>query len=255
MMNQNKLPAILIENLRVSYNSTPVLIGIDLHIDSGLLVGILGPNGAGKSTLFKAIMGLVPIDRGRILVDGDSIDNKRSSIAYVPQKESIDWDYPITVEEVALIGRYPHLGLIRRPGKADMRIVQKGLQAVGIEHLAKRQIGQLSGGQQQRVFLARALVQEADILLLDEPFVGVDAATEETVLSLVKKLKEEGRTIVIVSHDLGKASENFDRLALINQRLVAYGPVGEVFVPELLNQAYGGRLTMLSVADQMMVVN
>jgi manganese/zinc/iron transport system ATP- binding protein len=254
-LKQSQVEALLVENLRVSYNSTPVLIGIDLHIDPGLVVGILGPNGAGKSTLFKAIMGLVPIDRGRILIHGGSIEGKRSSIAYVPQKESIDWDYPITVEEVALMGRYPHLGLIRRPGKADKRIVQRELGAVGIEHLAKRQIGQLSGGQQQRVFLARALVQDAAILLLDEPFVGVDAATEETVLSLVKRLKEDGRTIVIVSHDLGKASQNFDRLALINQRLVAYGPVEQVFMPELLNQAYGGRLTMLSVADQMMVLN
>lgn len=254
-MNDDQTTAILIESVRVSYNTTPVLIGIDLRIDPGLAVGILGPNGAGKSTLFKAILGLVPVDRGRISIHGEAIDRRRAWIAYVPQKESIDWDYPITVGEVALMGRYPHLRLARRPGSKDRQIAQKALESVGIEHLADRQIGQLSGGQQQRVFLARALAQEAPILLLDEPFAGVDASTEETVMELIKQLKEEGRTVVVVSHDLGKASQNFDRLALINQRLVAYGPVEQVFIPELLNQAYGGRLTMLSAADQMMVVN
>lgn len=254
-MTENQTPAILIENLRVSYNSTPALIGIDLRIDIGLAVGILGPNGAGKSTLLKAIMGLIPADRGRILIHGQSIEKQRPWIAYIPQKESIDWDYPITVEEVALMGRYPHLGLARRPGKDDWQITQQAMDSVGIRHLAKRQIGQLSGGQQQRVFLARALAQQAKILLLDEPFVGVDAATEDTIMDLIKRLKAEGRAVMVVSHDLGKASQNFDRLALINQRLVAYGPVEQVFIPELLNQAFGGRLTMLSAADQLMMVN
>jgi ABC-type Mn2+/Zn2+ transport system ATPase subunit len=254
-MKENQEPAILVDNLRVSYNSTPALIGIDLRIEAGLAVGILGPNGAGKSTLFKAILGLVPVDRGRILIHGGPIEQRRSWVAYVPQKESIDWDYPITVEEVALMGRYPHLRLARRPNQSDRQKAQQALELVGIDTLAKRQIGQLSGGQQQRVFLARALTQEAPVLLLDEPFVGVDAATEEKVLDLIEKLKNEGRTVVVVSHDLGKASQNFDRLALINQRLVAYGPIDQVFIPSLLSKAYGGRLTMLSAAEQLMVVN
>jgi len=245
-----EVPAIEVRNLTVSYRSRPAIRNVTVQIDPGLLVGLVGPNGAGKSTLLKAVVGLVLPDSGTVRIFGQPIEAVRPQVAYVPQRSEVDWDYPIVVEEVVLMGRYPHLGLLRRPGPEDRQIVRAALRQVGMEAFADRQIGQLSGGQQQRVFLARALAQEASILLLDEPFVGVDAATEETIYALLRRMREEGRTVVVATHDLSRAQTSFDRLLLLNQVLVAYGPPKEVFTPALLQRTYGGRLTLLAVADQ-----
>jgi manganese/zinc/iron transport system ATP- binding protein len=245
-----EVPAIEVRNLTVSYRNRPAIRNVTVRIDPGLLVGLVGPNGAGKSTLLKAVVGLVFPDSGTVRIFGQSVDAVRPQVAYVPQRSEVDWDYPIVVEEVVLMGRYPHLGLLRRPGPEDRRIARAALRQVGMEAFADRQIGQLSGGQQQRVFLARALAQEASILLLDEPFVGVDAATEETIYALLRRMREEGRTVVVATHDLSRAQTSFDRLLLLNQVLVAYGPPEEVFTPALLQRTYGGRLTLLEVADQ-----
>jgi manganese/zinc/iron transport system ATP- binding protein len=247
--------AIKTENVTVSYDTKPVLIGVSLKITTGIVVGIIGPNGAGKTTLLKAIMGLVKLDRGEVLIFGTEIGKQRRHVAYVPQRSEIDWDYPIIVRDVVMMGRYPHIGLFRHPEKRDYEIVAECLEKVGMSAFSTRQIGELSGGQQQRVFLARALAQEAQILLLDEPFVGVDATTENTIYSLMHELKQEGKTILVVNHDLATASKYYDYLILLNQRLVAYGPTPEVFTPELLSKTYGGRLTMLeTVGTQRMVV-
>jgi manganese/zinc/iron transport system ATP- binding protein len=246
--------AISLENVTVSYDTKPAIIGITLDIPPGQVVGIVGPNGAGKTTLLKAIMKLLPLDRGRILIFGNPVEKSRRLMAYVPQKELVDWDYPIVVSDVVMMGRYPHIGWIRRPRKVDYEVVDRCLKQVEMSDYKDRQIGELSGGQQQRVFLARALAQEAQILLLDEPFVGVDAATEQAIFSLMRELKSEGKTVLVVNHDLGNAINYYDSLILINQRLVAYGPAREVFTPELLRKTYGGRLAILESLGQRMVV-
>lgn len=247
------MTAIDLKNVTVSYDKRPVLRGVSLSIESGQLVGLIGPNGSGKTTLLKAIMGLVPLDNGRVFLYDKTLDVNRRLMAYIPQKESVDWDYPVVVSDVVMMGRYGHLGWIRRPGKRDYEIAVKALEQVEMSPYADRQIGQLSGGQQQRVFLARALAQEAQILLLDEPFAGVDAATERAIFSLMTKLKDEGKTLLVVNHDLSNNNiKNFNSLILLNQRLVAYGPTAQVFTPELLRKAYGGRLTMLQQVESFM---
>lgn len=242
-----------LKNVTVSYDKRPVLRGVSLSIEPGQVVGLLGPNGSGKTTLLKAIMGLALLDNGRIFIYDKPLDANRKLIAYIPQKESVDWDYPVVVSDVVMMGRYGHLGWIRRPSRRDHEIVAKALEQVEMSPYADRQIGHLSGGQQQRVFLARSLAQEAQILLLDEPFVGVDAATERAIFSLMTKLKDEGKTLLVVNHDLSNnVIKNFDSLILLNQRLVAYGTTAQVFTPELLRKAYGGRLTMLQQVEGFM---
>ena len=237
-------------DLTVAYDKKPVLYGIDVSIAPGQLVGIMGPNGAGKSTLIKAIMGLLEPAGGWIQIFGESNKSQRKRVAYVPQRREVDWDFPVTVMDVVLMGRYGHLGLFKRPGKRDRDIAMEALEKVNMIPYAGRQISNLSGGQQQRVFLARALAQESDLYLMDEPFVGVDAATESTIIDLLQDLRSQGKTILVVHHDLPTARQYFDSLILLNMRLVAYGPVEEVFQEELLQRAYGGRLTILSeVAD------
>ncbi|MDR5709128.1 MAG: metal ABC transporter ATP-binding protein [Armatimonadota bacterium] len=243
-------PAIEVRNLTVSYREQPAIRNVSFQIEPGLLVGLVGPNGAGKSTLLKALVGLVVPDTGSVRIFGQPVPQVRRLVAYVPQRSEVDWDYPIVVEEVVLMGRFVHLGLVRRAGPEDRRVAREALRQVGMERFAARQIGQLSGGQQQRVFLARALAQEAQVLLLDEPFVGVDAATEETIYALLRRLQQEGRTVVVATHDLSRAQTAFDRLLLLNQVLVAYGPPERVFTPALLQRTYGGRLTLLEVADR-----
>ncbi len=243
-------PALWVRNLTVSYQGRPAVRHVTFQVEAGLLVALIGPNGAGKSTLFKALVGLLTPDAGEVRIFGKPIAQVRRLVAYVPQRSEVDWDYPIVVEEVVLMGRFVHLGLIRRPGPEDRRIARQALQQVGMEAFADRQIGQLSGGQQQRVFLARALAQEARVLLLDEPFVGVDAATEEAIYTLLRRMREEGRTVVVATHDLSRAQTAFDRVMLLNQVVVAYGVPSRVLTPELLQRTYGGRLTLLEVADQ-----
>ncbi len=221
-----------VESLHVGYGKMSALWDISFQIPKGVIVGILGPNGAGKSTLFKAMM-------GQILPISGKIDLKDSKIAYVPQKESIDWDFPITAEEVVLMGRYGKLGLFGRINKADKEAAQQALSMVGMLPFAKRQISELSGGQQQRLFIARALVQNADIFLLDEPFAGVDMATEKAIIALLKEQRAAGKTIFVIHHDLSTVSEYFEWTLLLNTRLIACGPTKEVFHRENLQKAFG----------------
>ena len=233
-------------DLTVAYHKRPVLWGIDLEISAGQLVGIIGPNGAGKSTLIKAAMGLLPLNSGWVKVFGEPIKKNLKRVGYVPQRESVDWDFPVSVMDVVLMGRYGHLGLMRRPAKKDRDIARDCLEKVKMLPYANRQISNLSGGQQQRVFLARALAQESDIYFMDEPFAGVDAATETAIVAILHELKERGKTLLVVHHDLPTAKEYFDSLLLLNMRVVAFGPTEEVFKYDLLQSTYGGRLTILS---------
>jgi len=244
-------PIIEIKNLTVSYHRKPAIRSVNLELKERGVIGIIGPNGAGKSTLLKAILNLVPIEHGSVSVFGESIDKVRHRISYVPQKEVIDWDFPVTVYDVVMMGRYAHLGVIQRPRIRDREIVDSAIDKIGMSEYRNRQIGNLSGGQQQRVFLARALAQESDILLLDEPFVGVDAATEQAIIELMYILNKEGKMVIVVNHDLGKVQEYFQYLIMINQWLIAYGPTREVFKPDLLSRTYGGRLTILEKTEQL----
>ncbi len=239
-------PPLEIHDLTVAYHERPVLWGVDLVVPAGRLVGIVGPNGAGKSTLIKAAMGLLPAASGWVKVFGAPVRQNLRRIGYVPQRESVDWDFPVCVRDVVLMGRYGHVGLMRRPSAQDHAIAQRCMDEVGLLPFADRQIADLSGGQQQRVFLARALAQESDLYFMDEPFSGVDAATESAIIALLQQLKSRGKTILVVHHDLPTAREYFDTLLLLNMRVVAFGPAEEVFTYDLLQKTYGGRLTILS---------
>ena len=242
--------ALEIHDLTVAFDKKPVLWNIDLMIPQGKLVGIIGPNGAGKSTLIKAVMGIVSLSSGYVKVFDRDIDDVRSRISYVPQRESVDWDFPASVLDVVLMGRYARLGLFKRPRKADRDIAMDCLKKVGMEAFAHRQISQLSGGQQQRTFLARALAQQADIYFMDEPFAGVDAATEKTIINLLRSMTQHQKTVLVVHHDLHSVSQYFDWVIMLNTRLVAYGPTQSTFTQKNLHETYGGKLTILSdVAD------
>ncbi len=234
--------AIEIEDLTVAYQQQPVLWDVDVVIPSGQMTAIVGPNGAGKSTLLKAVLGIVRPAAGRIRVLGRPFRAQERRVAYVPQRADLDWDFPATVFDVALMGTYGRVGWLRRPGPAEHALARTALERVGMTNLADRPIGQLSGGQQQRVLLARALAQEADIYLLDEPFQGVDAPTEATLLEVLRWLKQQGKTIVVVHHDLSTVAEYFDWVVLLNVQCIACGPVGEAFTPDNLRRTYGGRM-------------
>jgi manganese/zinc/iron transport system ATP- binding protein len=234
-----------LHDMTVAYDRRPVLWNVDLTLHKPGLVAIVGPNGAGKSTLIKAVMGLVPMTSGLVTAWGRSVDEQRQRIGYVPQRESVDWDFPINVLETVLMGTYGELGWFRRPTSRHRQRALKCLERVGMRDFAQRQIGQLSGGQQQRVFLARALAQEADLYFMDEPMAGVDAATERIIFDLLKTLRDAGRTIVVVHHDLRTVPEYFDEVVLLNVRVVASGPVERTFTPEKLQATYGGRLSIL----------
>jgi len=248
MSTATAAPPIEIHDITVAYHTKPVLWNVDLDIPAGCLVGIVGPNGAGKSTLLKAILGLVPLSSGWVKLFGETGARPRKRIAYVPQRESVDWDFPARVIDVALMGRYGRLGWFRRPRREDRRIAHEALAKLGIADLADRQINRLSGGQQQRTFLSRALAQDADVYLMDEPFAGVDAPTEKAILALLRELRDAGRTVVCVHHDLQTVPEYFDRAVLLNLRLVAEGPVDEAFTPANLQNAFGGRQPILEHA-------
>ncbi len=234
-----------IKDLSVSYEKKRVLTNIFLEIESGHIYGLVGPNGAGKSTLVKAILGLIDINRGSILIKGKPIEESRPNIVYVPQKDDIDWQFPATVLDVVLQGRYPHKKIYQRLSKYDRQIARQSLESLGISHLAKRQIGELSGGQQQRVFLARALCQQAEIFLMDEPLVGVDVTTEERIIQLLQNLAEHGKTLIVVHHDLATVEAYFDRVIMLNQRLIAYGDTKFVFTEENINKTYSAQLPIL----------
>lgn len=240
--------ALEVQQLTVNYDKTPVLWDISLSIPSGNLVGIIGPNGAGKSTLIKAAMGIVTPISGKVEFFGEELRNQRSRVAYVPQRESVDWDFPITVRDLVLMGRYGRLGMLRWPRKADIEAAEHYLSLVDLGGFADRQISQLSGGQQQRAFLARALLQEADLYFMDEPFAGIDLASETVIIHLLRDLRDQGKTILLVHHDLNSVDKYFDWLVILNMRLIACGETKAVFTPSNLNQAYGKSYGILDQA-------
>jgi manganese/iron transport system ATP-binding protein/manganese/zinc/iron transport system ATP- binding protein len=240
------VPAIEVRNLTVSYGPTPALLDVSVRIPKGCLVGVIGPNGSGKSTLIKAILGFLRPDFGSVQIFGEPAEKAKGRVAYVPQRGSVDWSFPITVREVALMGRYGHIPWYRDARAVDRRIADEALAMVRMSEFAERQIGQLSGGQQQRVFMARAMAQGADVLLLDEPFAGVDAATEKSILDVLERTRSGGRTLLVVHHDLATAAEYFDSLILLKQRLFAFGPPEAVLHPELLDEVYEGKLRVFS---------
>ncbi|MEM9544735.1 MAG: zinc ABC transporter substrate-binding protein [Bacteroidota bacterium] len=235
-----------VRGVSVSYEKKRVLTNIFLKIEKGGLYGVVGPNGAGKSTLFKSILGLIDINSGEIRVMNSPIDEVRRKVSYVPQKDEVDWSFPATVMDVVLQGRYPYKELVENLNDEDYKIAQKALEELGIASLANRQIGQLSGGQQQRVFIARALCQDTDIIFLDEPFVGVDILTEEKIIQILKRLASEGKTLLVVHHDLSTVEDYFDKVILLNQRLIAYGETKDTFNQENMAKCYGPQLTILA---------
>lgn len=238
--------AIEVRDLTVAYHEKPVLWDLDLDVPKGLLMAVVGPNGAGKTTLIKSILGLVRSTAGRVLIQGKPYREQRHLVGYVPQRGSVDWDFPTSVLDVVTMGRYGRVGWIKRPGRSDRDAALQALEKVGMMDFSARQISQLSGGQQQRVFLARALVQDASVYFMDEPFQGVDATTERAIIALLKELREAGKTVVVVHHDLQTVSEYFDWVTLLNVRCIASGPVEEVFNEANLRLAYGGRVAFLS---------
>lgn len=239
-------PAIEVTDLTVAYGDKPVLWDMDFAVPRGVLLAIVGPNGAGKTTLLRSVLGLMKPAAGSIKVFGKNYATQKHSVAYVPQRGTVDWDFPTTVLDVVMMGRYGHLGWVKRPGTKEEELAYQALEKVGMRDFADRQISQLSGGQQQRVFLARALIQDAQLYLMDEPFVGVDASTEKAIVAILKELRKSGKTVVVVHHDIQTLKEYFDWALLVNVRRIALGPVGKVITTENLRKAYGGRAAFLS---------
>ncbi len=237
--------AIEVNDLTVAYHSKPVLWDVDIEVPEGVLMAIVGPNGAGKSTLIKAILGLIPKASGDVKIYGKPYAQTRHLVGYVPQRGSVDWDFPTSVLDVVMMGLYHQLGWIRRPGRRERELAMEALEHVGIADLAHRQISQLSGGQQQRTFLARALVQDAQIYFMDEPFAAVDAVTEKAIVALLQELRSRQKTVIVVHHDLQTVEEYFDWVTLLNVEVTASGATHEVFTEENLRRTYGGRIHML----------
>lgn len=242
--------ALLVKGLTVSYGTKPAVFSVDAAVPRAAMTAIIGPNGAGKSTFLKAVLGIVPRISGTVSVSGQPLETMRRSIAYVPQRASVDWDFPTRVRDVVTMGQFRQLGLLGRLRQSHRQKTAECLERVGMSAFADRQIGQLSGGQQQRVFLARALAQNADLYLLDEPFAGVDAATEKAIIDVLKGLKAEGKTVVCVHHDLATVSDYFDHVLLLNVRKIAEGPVATTFTGPALQDTYGGRLATAHI-DQL----
>ncbi len=237
--------AIAVYDLTVAYREKPVLWDIDLEVPKGVMMAVIGPNGAGKTTLIKSILGLIKPAAGQVKIFGKPYIEQRKLIGYVPQRSSVDWDFPTTVFDLVLMGSYGSLGWVKRPGKKEKAAALDAIARVGLEEFSGRQINELSGGQQQRSFLARALVQNADIYFMDEPLQGVDAKTEKTIMFILNELKNSGKTLVVVHHDLQTVKEYFDWVALLNVRLNAYGPVNEIFTEEKLRETYGGQTSFI----------
>ena len=235
-------PALEIEDLTVAYNSRPALWDVDLQVPEGVLMAIVGPNGAGKTTLIRAALGLIPRAAGTVRIFGQPVARAQDLTGYVPQRGSVDWDFPTTVADVVMMGLYGKLGWLRRPGQRERERAQEALEQIGIADLASRQISQLSGGQQQRTFLARALVQDARLYFMDEPFAAVDAVTERAIVSLLQALRARGRTVVVVQHDLQTVPEYFDQVTLLNIEAIASGPTADVYTEENLRRTFGGRV-------------
>jgi len=238
--------AIEVTDLTIAYRDKPVLWDVDMEVPSGILMAIVGPNGAGKTTMIKSILGLIKPAAGQVLVYGKPYKEQRHLVGYVPQRGSVDWDFPTSVLDVVMMGRYGALGWLKRPGPSERAAALEALDKVGMKSYAERQISQLSGGQQQRVFLARALVQDAQLYFMDEPFQGVDATTERAIVTLLQELRSAGKTVVVVHHDLQTVPEYFDWVTMLNVRRIASGPVGDVFTEQNLRQTYGGKVAFLS---------
>lgn len=234
-----------LNHVTVAYNGRPVLEDVTLQVPHGARIAVVGPNGAGKSTLFKALVGLLPLQGGSVLIHGMPLGAHQDCVAYVPQRDEVDWRFPVTVADVVMMGRYRRIGWFRRPGRADRDAVARSLQQMAIGDLANRPIGELSGGQQRRVFLARALAQEPHILLMDEPFNGVDAATQEATLTLLDRLRAEQVTVLLSTHDLNLAASCFDAVMLLNRRLVGYGPADQVLTADAITDTFGGQVFWL----------
>lgn len=241
--------AVEVTDLTVAYQEKPVLWDVDLDVPEGVLMAIVGPNGAGKSTLIKSILGLIPYAAGKVKIYSKPYQEQRRLVGYVPQRGSVDWDFPTNSLDVVMMGMYGKLGWVRRPTRQNRELALEGLQKVGMVDFADRQISQLSGGQQQRVFLARALVQDAQVYFMDEPFAGVDATTERAIIDLLRDLRSAGKTVIVVHHDLQTLEEYFDWAMLLNVRRIASGPVKQVFTDENLRKAYGGRIAFLGIKD------
>lgn len=237
--------SISVKGLSVSYERKRVLTNIYLEVEQGKVYGVIGPNGAGKSTLFKAILGLIEINNGQVRINGNDISEERKRVVYVPQKTAVDWTFPATVYDIVMMGRYPHKKIFERLNDNDKLITMNALEEVGMDQYKDRQIGELSGGQQQRVFIARALCQQADIFLLDEPFVGVDITTEEHIIKILKKLAAENKSVLVVHHDLSTVDAYFNKVILLNQRMISYGDTETTFTKENIAKAYGGQLPIL----------
>jgi manganese/iron transport system ATP-binding protein len=238
-------PGLVVRGASVTYRTGLVALeGASFSVPRGSITALVGINGSGKSTLFKAIMGFVPLAAGTVEILGQTRDAALAAnlVAYVPQAEEVDWTFPVLVEDVVMMGRYGHMNWLRRAGPRDRALVAEALERVGMTHLAKRQIGELSGGQKKRVFLARALAQEGQVILLDEPFTGVDVQTEERIVKLLTELRAEGRVMLISTHNLGSVPEFCDRVVLINRMILAEGPTAEVFTRANIERAFGGRL-------------
>lgn len=246
MIQQIDNPVVEVHDMMVSYGQNPVLWNIDLSLPKGTLIGILGPNGAGKSTLIKAIMGLIEANSGYSRIFDQELDKVRNRVSYVPQRESVDWDFPASALDIVMMGTYHHLGLFKRPGKKEKELAMSCLEKVNMTAFANRQISELSGGQQQRVFIARSLAQQADIYFLDEPFAGVDMSTEKALVNLFREMTAEGKTVIVVHHDIYSAANYFDWLIMLNMHLIACGPTEKVLTEELLTKTYGGKLSMLT---------
>jgi manganese/zinc/iron transport system ATP- binding protein len=243
---------LIVEDLTVAYQRKPVIWDVAFEVKPGSLIGVVGPNGAGKSTLLKACMGLIPTVSGRVRVFGEPYHVSRHRVGYVPQRESVDWDFPVSALDVVTMGLYREIGWLRPVRKKHLDAARAAMERVGIEELEGRQISQLSGGQQQRTFLARALVQNADLYFMDEPFAAVDAATEKAIVEILQGMKREGKTALVIHHDLQTVPEYFDHVVLLNMRVVANGPTEQVFTTENLQKTYGGRLTLLDQATEAM---
>ena len=237
--------ALSIDDLTVAYQSKPAIWDIDLDVPEGILMAIVGPNGAGKSTLIKAALNLIPRAAGTVSFYGKPYERARRLVGYVPQRGSVDWDFPTSVLDVVTMGLYGRLGWFRRPGRAERELALAALEQVGLGDLVDRQISQLSGGQQQRTFLARALAQDAQIYFMDEPFAAVDAVTENAIVNILRELNRRGKTVLVVHHDLQTVAEYFDWVTLLNVEVVASGPTAATFTLENLQQTYGGRVSTL----------
>lgn len=234
-----------VDCIRIGYNGTFILEDLSFQVPHGARLAVVGPNGAGKSTLFKALVGLLPIQSGEIYIHGLPLGDHQDCVAYVPQREEVDWRFPVTVRDVVMMGRYGKQGWLRRPNKNDHQVVSQSMQQMDILSLADQPINQLSGGQQQRVFLARALAQEPHILLMDEPFTGVDVTTQEATLALLDQLRQQQVTVLVSTHDLEMAAQRFDLVLLLNRRMIAFGTPQEVFRPEAIRLAFGSKALFL----------